>query len=184
MKTMRQLKWTVVGAVAACGVLAALQGCELIVSFDRSKIPSDSGFEEDVTISDGGEDASDAEPGTDATTGGGDAGDATTTASDAASDAQGDGSVPEGAASGDDAADVSTGAMDTGMGPDDFVPPTPDAGEDATMTTTDASGAVDTGTPESGTVSEASTPAEAGPTDSSVAETGSSTDASLDAPAE
>jgi hypothetical protein len=174
-KTMRSLKWTLVGAVAACGVLGALQGCELIVNFDRSKIPSDSGFEDDVVIGDGGEDASDsATPGTDATTGG-DASDATTPTSDATP--SGDGNV-----STDGAADAST----TDATPETSTS-TPDAEPDAEEEAGEpppvdaAADVVDTGVAETGTVSEASTPAEAGPVDAAAETSSTPTDAALDA---
>jgi hypothetical protein len=170
-KTMRSLKWTLVGAVAACGVFGALQGCELIVNFDRSKIPSDSGFEDDVVIGDGGEDASDsAAPGTDATTGG-DASDATAPTSDATP--AGDGNVstdggPE-ASSVDATSDTSTPDAEPDAEEDSSEPPPVDASADV----------VDTGVAETGTVSEASTPAEAGPADAST-EASTATDAALD----
>src|ERR1700677_912813 len=108
MKTRRSLKWTLIGAVAAYGVFGALQGCELIVDFDRSKIPSDSGFEEDVLISDG-EAATDAgPPGSDATSGG-DASDATVSTADGATDAGPEEDVVASDSASDAASDGPTG---------------------------------------------------------------------------
>jgi hypothetical protein len=51
MNTTRTLKWGLVTAAATCAVVAAMPGCELLVDFDRSKIPSEAGAE-DVTTSD------------------------------------------------------------------------------------------------------------------------------------
>jgi len=52
MNTKRTLKWGLVTAAATCAVVAAMPGCELLVDFDRSKIPSEGGTE-DVTTPDG-----------------------------------------------------------------------------------------------------------------------------------
>jgi hypothetical protein len=41
MNTKRSVVWGLLAAAAGCLPLAAMPGCELIVSFDRSKIPSD-----------------------------------------------------------------------------------------------------------------------------------------------
>jgi hypothetical protein len=41
----RTLKWGLVTAAATCAVVAAVPGCELLVDFDRSKIPSGDGGE-------------------------------------------------------------------------------------------------------------------------------------------
>src|SRR5215472_955868 len=49
MNTKRTLKWGLVTAAATCAVVAAMPGCELLVDFDRSKIPSEGGTE-DVTM--------------------------------------------------------------------------------------------------------------------------------------
>jgi hypothetical protein len=49
MNTKRTLKWGLVTAAATCAVVAAMPGCELLVDFDRSKIPSEGGME-DVTM--------------------------------------------------------------------------------------------------------------------------------------
>jgi len=190
MKTRRSLKWTLIGAVAAYGVFGALQGCELIVDFDRSKIPSDSGFEEDALISDGGEvDA--LPPGNDATSGG-DASDATVSTADGATDAGPGADVvvaPDGAS--DAASDGPTIETESDAETDGGTGEVPDAGtdasppQDATIDTgiVDSgvveTSVVDTGVAETGSPPEASTPVDAG-TDSST--TGS--DAALDAPAD
>lgn len=53
MSTQRTMKWgLVVAAVASGAVLAAVPGCELLVSFDRSLIPQEGGAE-DGTVGDG-----------------------------------------------------------------------------------------------------------------------------------
>jgi hypothetical protein len=60
MTTMRSIRrWSLVALAAAC-VVAALPGCELLVDFDRSKIPQEGGVVgDDATMQD-------APPGTDA----------------------------------------------------------------------------------------------------------------------
>jgi hypothetical protein len=52
MNTKRTFKWGLVTAAATCAAVAAMPGCELLVDFDRSKIPSEGGTE-DVTTPDG-----------------------------------------------------------------------------------------------------------------------------------
>jgi hypothetical protein len=52
MNTKRTLKWGLVTAAATCAVVAAEPGCELLVDFDRSKIPSGDGGEMDGTMGD------------------------------------------------------------------------------------------------------------------------------------
>lgn len=52
MNTKRTLKWGLVTAATACAFVAAMPGCELLVDFDRSKIPSEGGTE-DGTMGDG-----------------------------------------------------------------------------------------------------------------------------------
>jgi hypothetical protein len=58
MNTKRTLKWGLVTAAATCAVVAAMPGCELLVDFDRSKIPSEGGTEDvttpDAPVSEGG----------------------------------------------------------------------------------------------------------------------------------
>ncbi len=53
MHTKRLMKEWLPRLVATCAVLAVLPGCELLVDFDRTKIPSDGGLT-DVTFGDGG----------------------------------------------------------------------------------------------------------------------------------
>jgi hypothetical protein len=67
MNTTRTLKWGLVTAAAACAVVAAMPGCELLVDFDRSKIPSEGGAE-DVTVPDGPTGDSAPETGTETST--------------------------------------------------------------------------------------------------------------------
>ncbi|MGH7270766.1 MAG: hypothetical protein ACREJ3_10075, partial [Polyangiaceae bacterium] len=88
MNKKRSVKWSFLAAVIACGAAAAMSGCELLVNFDRSKIPVDASTA-DASGTDGSLPEQDAEgdsttPGTDATTNG-----------DASADASEDGS-PDG----------------------------------------------------------------------------------------
>lgn len=59
MNTKRSMKWSLLVVAAGCMVVASMPGCELLVTFDRSKIPSDG------ALGDGG--AVDAESTTDST---------------------------------------------------------------------------------------------------------------------
>jgi hypothetical protein len=43
MNTKRSVTWGLLAAAAACVAVAAMPGCELLVNFDRSKIPTDDG---------------------------------------------------------------------------------------------------------------------------------------------
>jgi hypothetical protein len=45
MRTKRSIKWGLLAAVAACVAVAAMPGCELLVDFDRSKIPQEGGLD-------------------------------------------------------------------------------------------------------------------------------------------
>lgn len=54
MNSKRALRWSGAGVLGALLALAATPGCELLVSFDRSKIPEDGG----ETTLDSGEDGS------------------------------------------------------------------------------------------------------------------------------
>jgi hypothetical protein len=47
----RAMTWSLMAASAVCLGLAAMPGCELLVDFDRSKIPQEGGLQ-DVTLSD------------------------------------------------------------------------------------------------------------------------------------
>jgi hypothetical protein len=97
MHTKRRLAAVIAGCLAAS---AALLGCELIVDFDRSKIPQ--GMGDAATIEGGGPDGSDAQVVTDAADG------ATASDADAASSTP-DASDGGGTATGDasDASDAS-----------------------------------------------------------------------------
>jgi hypothetical protein len=44
MNTKRAMKWSLLVASAGCLAVANMPGCELLVTFDRSKIPDDSGL--------------------------------------------------------------------------------------------------------------------------------------------
>lgn len=52
MNTKRAMKWSLLLAAAGCVAVGAMPGCELLVTFDRSKIP-DEGGSADGTVSDG-----------------------------------------------------------------------------------------------------------------------------------
>ena len=41
MNTKRSVTWGLLAGAAACAAMAAMPGCELLVDFDRSKIPTD-----------------------------------------------------------------------------------------------------------------------------------------------
>src|SRR5271154_2365040 len=97
MKTMRTLKWSLLAAAVAGGFVVALPGCELLVDFDRSKIPNDAALG-DVTLSDGGDDSTTPEEAS-AGDGGGDAG-----------------SSPDATMSGTDGGEGSDATTDTGTG--------------------------------------------------------------------
>ena len=43
MKIKRSVTWGLLAGAAACVAVAAMPGCELLVDFDRSKIPTDGG---------------------------------------------------------------------------------------------------------------------------------------------
>jgi hypothetical protein len=83
MRTKRSITWALVAAAAAFAAVAAMPGCELLVDFDRSKIPQDaaqidgttpegdgtsseSSLAEDGEIGDGATDAPDEASTTDA----------------------------------------------------------------------------------------------------------------------
>jgi hypothetical protein len=103
MNTKRSVTWSLLAGVAASAAMMAMPGCELLVDFDRSKIPSGM----DATFPDAGE-TSDAPSSPDG------AGDGTTPTDGGGSDA----TTPD-AADAADAADAETvdgeaGAPDTG----------------------------------------------------------------------
>jgi hypothetical protein len=52
MNTKRAMKWSLLLAAAGCVAVGSMPGCELLVTFDRSKIP-DEGGSADGTVSDG-----------------------------------------------------------------------------------------------------------------------------------
>ena len=52
MNTKRAMKWSLLLAAAGCLTVGLVPGCELLVTFDRSKIP-DEGGSADGTVSDG-----------------------------------------------------------------------------------------------------------------------------------
>jgi hypothetical protein len=126
MRTKRSIKWGLVAAAAACVAVTAVPGCELLVDFDRSKIPEEGGLLDSTTGLDATEDGTTSETSSESSTGddGGDGGDAATdspvtdaplvdegppdTGSDAPPDTGGDSSSTDGASdSGDDGSDAS-----------------------------------------------------------------------------
>lgn len=50
MHTMRVMGWRLLAAVAACSALGLLPGCELLVDFDRTKIPAPDSGVADATV--------------------------------------------------------------------------------------------------------------------------------------
>jgi hypothetical protein len=51
MNIKRSVTWSLLAGVAACAAMTAMPGCELLVDFDRSKIPSGG----DASVTDGSE---------------------------------------------------------------------------------------------------------------------------------
>jgi hypothetical protein len=143
MKTKRSVRLGLLAGVLACGAVAAMPGCELLVDFDRSKIPvgdasaGDDATGDDATASDGAtsEAGQDASPTT-----GSDAGDAMSTIGDGATGTDADAATPpvdasDASPSAPDAADTGaadTGPADTGVdAPVEAAPPGDDSGADA-----------------------------------------------------
>jgi hypothetical protein len=111
---------------AVVSALFAFSGCELLVDFDRSKIPDDSGtisFEASPGSEAGSGDGGDATVASDASDGGAPVADATATDADAATpatDGASEGAAPDGSVDGSSLteageAGVDTGAVDTGV---------------------------------------------------------------------
>jgi hypothetical protein len=125
MNTKRSVTWGLVGGAVACAAMAAMAGCELIVDFDRSKIPTADASLPDVEIPDVVT-TNDATPdagseGGPAEEGGGEAG--------AMSEAGSDATMPEGGPTPDaEAGVVEASIPDTGP---DVVTPPPDAAAEA-----------------------------------------------------
>lgn len=112
MTTKRSIRWSLVAAAAACVAVAAMPGCELLVDFDRSKIPEEGGLL-DSTVEDTSTDSPPAETSTEAAAetstpvDAGDGGDATT---DAPSETSMTDAPPEAATE----ASAETGTPETG----------------------------------------------------------------------
>ncbi len=66
MKRQFSVRWSLLAGALACAGVAAMPGCELIVDFDRTKIPLGDGSADDATIPDGSveEEGGDAAPDT------------------------------------------------------------------------------------------------------------------------
>ena len=125
MNTKRSRKWGLIAAAAACVTVVASSGCELLVDFDRSKIPQEGGLE-DVTL--------------------GDAPEGETSTADAGSDSGMDGTMPTDAA-GDS---VTTGDSPTSDGPSTTDSPSDvsqtDASADVSVTEAGGDAPVETST--------------------------------------
>jgi hypothetical protein len=138
MKTKRSVRLGLLAGVLVCGAMAAMPGCELLVDFDRSKIPvgdasaGDDATGDDAIASDGAtsEAGQDGSPTTTA-----DAGDAMSVIGDASTGADVDAAPPavdasDAGPSAPDAAD--TGPADTGVdAPIEAASPGDDSGADA-----------------------------------------------------
>jgi hypothetical protein len=125
MNTKRSVTWGLLAGAAACAVVAAMPGCELLVDFDRSKIPTaDASFGDDVAELPDAPTSPDAAP------------EGSTPGTDAAADATSPAL---------DAGDSGSAAPDTG---------TPDAGSIADTGVVDT-GVADTGVVDTGTAAEA-----------------------------
>jgi hypothetical protein len=138
MKTKRSVRLGLLAGVLACGAMAAMPGCELLVDFDRSKIPvGDASAGDDATGDDAiASDGATSEAGQDGgPTNPADAGDATSAIGDATTSA--DTSTPpvdasDASPSAPDAADTGTPPADTGVdAPVEAAPPVDDSGADA-----------------------------------------------------
>jgi len=122
MNTKRSVTWGLLAGAAACVAVAAMPGCELLVDFDRSKIPTDDGGDDvaespDAPASpDGASEGSTAMPEAGA--------DATSTPADAADSGQ----APE---TGTPDTGVDTGTPDTGPDAPTEVDSGVDSGPDA-----------------------------------------------------
>jgi hypothetical protein len=119
MNTKRSVTWGLLAGAAACAAIAAMPGCELLVDFDRSKIPT-----EDASIDDAVAESPDAPVSTDAGGDGGapvvEAGPDATSPPDASIDG-GDSSTPV----------TDTGVPDTGSDAPNEVDTGVDSGPDA-----------------------------------------------------
>lgn len=114
MNTKSSVVWGLLAAAAGCLPLAAMPGCELIVSFDRSKIPSDG------SVSDGS--------GGDVTTPPLDGPESTDAGSEAAGDAPADGGVSDTGTRPDAPNDTGSPPADSGSPPADTGSPPVDTG--------------------------------------------------------
>jgi hypothetical protein len=121
MNTKRGVRWGLLTAAAACAAMAAMPGCELLVDFDRSKIPTGP----DASLADDGGELPDAHPPTDGASEG-----STTDAPTGAPDATVDGG------DGGDSAVTEASAPDTGT--DAEVDTGADTGPDSSGTVVDA----------------------------------------------
>ena len=110
MNIKRSVTWSLLAGVAACAALAATPGCELLVDFDRSKIPG-----ADASLSDSGETPDGSEPADGA-------GEGSTTVAEAGTDATAPDAATDGGGEAGGDASADTGTTDTG---------TPDTGADA-----------------------------------------------------
>jgi hypothetical protein len=140
MKTKRSVRLGLLAGVLVCGAMAAMPGCELLVDFDRSKIPvgdasaGDDATGDDATASDGAtsEAGQDGSPTTVT-----EAGDAMSTIGDATTAADADAATPpvdasDASTSTPDAADTGTPPADTGAdAPIEAAPSGDDSGADA-----------------------------------------------------
>jgi hypothetical protein len=121
MTTKRSIKWGLVAAATAFVAVAAMPGCELLVDFDRSKIPQEAGEFDGTTPGDDGT-SPEATPAGD----GGDAGDggscdATSDAPDAPVEGSADAPSEAAAEAGAEGGTADTGVdapVDTGAGVD------------------------------------------------------------------
>jgi hypothetical protein len=123
MNTKRGVRWGLLTAAAACAAMAAMPGCELLVDFDRSKIPTGV----DGSLGDDSGELPDAPAPTDGPSEGSNTTDAPTGAPDAA--------VDGGADSGDSGA---TEASTPDTGTDAPVDTGADTGPDSSGTVVDA----------------------------------------------
>jgi hypothetical protein len=120
MRTKRSIKWGLVIAAAACVAVAASAGCELLVDFDRSKIPQEGGLIDVTTNPDA--------PATNETGTGSETGDDGSSANETSTDGGGDGTTTDAEGGTTEAATEAAAETGSEPGPE----PTPEAGPDAT----------------------------------------------------
>jgi hypothetical protein len=129
MNIKRSVTWGLLAGAAACVAVAAMPGCELLVDFDRSKIPTDDGSVGDDVAESPDAPAGSSDGASEGSTPAADAGADATSTSDAALDAGDSGQAAPGTGTPDTGVD--TGTPDTGTDASSGVDAGVDSGPDA-----------------------------------------------------